>query len=264
MPSSAGGRCRAPDALHVPWDELAAALARGTRLEELGIGEDEPTPGGSRHVACQVGARYHGRIQDWVADIRRAREQGETVLFVAATPGRAERTLELLREYDVIALPVDAAEVTRGATVLVATGSLSAGFRLADAGLQIVAEADVFEEERIRRERRTGGRPSEDVRRSFFSDFRDLKVGDHVVHVDHGIGVFVGLKKLSVGLEIAGVHGAPLRRRGQALRPRRTARSGPEVLGRRTAARSIGSAAPPGRRPRRASRRRCATWPTSC
>ena len=37
--------------------------------------------------------------------------------------------------------------------------------------------------------------------RTFLSDFRDLKVGDLVVHVDHGIGVFVGLKRIDVGLE---------------------------------------------------------------
>src|SRR4029079_9736934 len=34
--------------------------------------------------------------------------------------------------------------------------------------------------------------------RTFLSDFRDLKVGDHVVHVDNGIGRFVGLKRLAV------------------------------------------------------------------
>ena len=38
-------------------------------------------------------------------------------------------------------------------------------------------------------------------RETFLSDFRDLKVGDLVVHVDNGIGVFVGLKKIEVGLD---------------------------------------------------------------
>src|SRR5207247_10305840 len=33
---------------------------------------------------------------------------------------------------------------------------------------------------------------------AFLSDLRDLKVGDFVVHVDHGIGVFVGLKQIGV------------------------------------------------------------------
>jgi transcription-repair coupling factor (superfamily II helicase) len=72
---------------------------------------------------------------------------------------------------------------------------VSKGFRLPDAALQLWAETDVFDEERRLSERRRS------ATRTFLSDFRDLKVGDLVVHVDHGIGVFVGLKRIEVGLE---------------------------------------------------------------
>ena len=192
---------RAPDPVEiaVPWPDLETALARATRLEQLAV-ETADRP--SRTVACQSVARHHGRVDQWVAELRRAREAGETTVFIAESAGRAERTIELLREYDVLALPVDAAEVTRAAVVLVTTGTLSAGVRLADAGISLVAESDVFDEERVRRDRASAaGGPSAGARRTFFSDFRDLKVGDHVVHVDHGIGRFVGLKKLAVGAD---------------------------------------------------------------
>src|SRR5262249_45059058 len=72
---------------------------------------------------------------------------------------------------------------------------LSKGFRLPDAALQLWAETDVFDEERVTHERRRS------AARTFLSDFRDLKVGVLVVHVDNGIGVFVGLKRIDVGLE---------------------------------------------------------------
>ena len=189
----------APEVLFVSWGEVAGALARAARLEELELVDAERQPHDRRHVACQVVPKYHGRISDWVADLRRAREAGETALFVAATPGRAERTLELLREYDIVALPVDAAESTRAAAVLVATGSLDEGFRLPDAALQVYAETDVFDEERVRRDRaQTAGPGGLGAKGRFFSDFRDLKIGSHVVHVDHGVGMFVGLKKITV------------------------------------------------------------------
>ena len=110
-------------------------------------------------------------------------------------PGRAERTIELLADYDVFAVPIERAEDAHTASVLVGTGHLSRGFRLPDAALQIWAETDVFEEERKVHERRRS------ATRTFLSDFRDLKVGDLVVHVDHGIGVFVGLKRIDVGFE---------------------------------------------------------------
>jgi len=136
---------------------------------------------------------YRGRIADWAAEIRRLRDAGDTVVFLAATPGRAERTIEILADYELRAVALEHAGETIGAAVLVATGQISRGFRLLDAGLQIYAETDVFDEERRVHERRRS------AARTFLSDFRDLKLGDHVVHVDHGIGMFVGLKRIDVG-----------------------------------------------------------------
>jgi transcription-repair coupling factor (superfamily II helicase) len=192
-----GRRVPAPAELMVPWAELERALAAATRLDRLAVdASGHPV----RDVACQSVSRHHGRVDQWVAELRKAREAGETTIFVAESAGRAERTIELLREYDVLALPVDAAEVTRAAIVLVTMGALTAGVRLADAKFTLVAEGDVFDDERVRRDRASASvGPSASTRRTFFSDFRDLKVGDHVVHVDHGIGMFVGLKKLAVG-----------------------------------------------------------------
>src|SRR5262249_46786190 len=63
---------------------------------------------------------------------------------------------------------------------------------LPEAGLQIYAEPDVFEEERRAPERRRA------AAKAFLSDLRDLKTGDLIVHVDHGIGVFVGPKQIGL------------------------------------------------------------------
>src|SRR5439155_12993277 len=84
-------------------------------------------------------------------------------------------------------------EDSRYAAVLIAQGTVSQGFRLPDADFQIYSEADVFEEERRAPDRRRS------TSKAFLSDLRDLKIGDYVVHVDHGIGIFVGLKKIGVG-----------------------------------------------------------------
>ena len=161
----------------------------GARLEELAL-EDEA---GVHQVSCQPAMEFRGRVGDWIADIRQARERGDTVLFVADSAGRAERTVEILREYDIVAVPVEDADGAHAAAVLVAVGTLSRGFRLGDAALQVYAETDVFEEERPPSEKRRS------LAQTFLSDLRDLKVGDLVVHVDHGIGEFVGLKQLRTG-----------------------------------------------------------------
>jgi transcription-repair coupling factor (superfamily II helicase) len=213
-----------PRQLFIEPDAMNARLVNAVRLEQLAIEEEVPATDAERaevdeettelklgptyegstelkrgpmhEVRCQPVPEFKGRLQDFFGEVRRARAAGEVTVFVATTPGRAERLLELAREYQVIAAPAVGAEDAHAASLLVAIGDLDRGFRLPEGGLAVFAEGDVFEEER---------RPSEQQRRRsatqvFISDLRDLKVGDYVVHVDHGIGVFVGLKQLSVAV----------------------------------------------------------------
>jgi transcription-repair coupling factor (superfamily II helicase) len=182
-----------PEELIVPFESFEPVVQRAVLLEELGVETADPS---SRHIQCQPAVEFRGRLPEWVDEIRRARERRDRVLFIAATHGRVERTIELLRDYEVVAVDMDRAEEAHSATVLVGTGRLSRGFRLPDAALQLWAETDLFEEERRTHERRRAAKGA------FLSDFRDLKVGDHVVHVDHGIGVFVGLRQIAVGSDV--------------------------------------------------------------
>jgi transcription-repair coupling factor (superfamily II helicase) len=185
-------RVQPPSVLMVDWDTIASWLHGSTVLETLALNEQES---GAVHIACQPIVELAGRVQDWVEEIRRGRERGETLVFIAHSAGRAERTIELLADYDIFAVPIERAEDAHAASLLVGVGHLSRGFRLPDAQLQLWAETDVFEEDRKVHERRKS------ATRTFLSDFRDLKAGDLVVHVDHGIGLFVGLKRIDVGLE---------------------------------------------------------------
>ncbi len=189
-----------PSELMLSWAEVESALQGATFIEELGLddeqGESKDSP---LHLAVQPVPSFHGRIADWVSDVRAALERADRVVFVAGTHGRAERTVELLRDYDVRAvMATDAGDVVTGA-VLVAEGWLSKGFRLKpaksdDLPLQLYVETDIFEEER--RKGAQGRKRS--LAATFLSDLRDLKVNDLIVHVDHGIGQFVGLKQISV------------------------------------------------------------------
>jgi transcription-repair coupling factor (superfamily II helicase) len=187
-----GQRVAPPTDLLVEWERLAAWLGGATALETLSITDDDAA---SVHIASQPAVEFSGRVQDWVEEIRRGRERGDTLVLVAHSAGRAERTIELLADYDIFAVPMERAEDAHTAAVLVGVGHLTRGFRLPEAQLQLWAETDIFEEERKVHERRKS------ATRTFLSDFRDLKAGDLVVHVDHGIGLFVGLKRIDVGLD---------------------------------------------------------------
>ena len=207
----------APGELLISWPDVAERLSSATRLDQLAIGDSSPegepydpipTPPTiptipttltrpTLDIACQPAVEFRGRIQEWIAEVKRMRERGDTVVFVAATEGRAERTAELLGEYGLRGILIDRTDELLNVAVHIAVGQLSKGFRLPGAELQIIAEPDVFEEERTKVERK--GDRHRSIAKTFLSDLRDLKVDDLVVHVDHGIGRFVGLKQIGVG-----------------------------------------------------------------
>ncbi len=190
----AARRTRLPEDLLLRWEEVAPILDSGVTLEELAIGAPEENPA-ALHVSSQPAQEFRGRIPDWIVDIRQARDRGDSILFVASTHGRAERTVELLHDYELRALLATTSDERVEGAVVVAEGLLSRGFRLPDAALSVYAETDIFEEER----RRTTTSRKRSLAATFLSDLRDLKAGDLIVHVDHGIAQFVGLKQISVG-----------------------------------------------------------------
>jgi transcription-repair coupling factor (superfamily II helicase) len=154
-------RIRLPPAIHV----------REVDLDARGL-----------HVPCRPPRRYAGDLRALAGDLRSA--EGAAVLFLG-TPGRAERLKDVLRE--------DGLSVGEGTRIEVRLGVLGTGFELPDVPLRVLADGDIFPEEVHLHRRRGGGA------RSFLSDFRDLKIGDLVVHQDHGIGRFEGLETIEVG-----------------------------------------------------------------
>jgi transcription-repair coupling factor (superfamily II helicase) len=123
--------------------------------------------------------RWHGRVAELAADLKQQIADGHQTLFVLPGKGVADRMREMLNEYGV------------AATMII--GDLSAGFALPASLLTFYIESDIFDEavhvERPRQQKRTNVG-------AFISDFRDLKIGDYVVHIDHGIGQFQGLVQI--------------------------------------------------------------------
>ncbi len=190
-----------PGELLLPRDAVEpGARATRLRLSELAVVEaDAPAPA---RVRCAVPRSYRGRLHELTADLK-ALPTGTTTLFLMDTVGRVERLEEVLREYDLPPhrLPgEEEAEAGAGPervapagaaapALLLASGRLSQGFALADAGLLVLTEREVFGEhaERDTRRRKVA---------AFSADFRDLKVGDLVVHVEHGIGRYAGIVRV--------------------------------------------------------------------
>ena len=142
----------------------------------------------------QTGRTYHGQMQEIIQDALKNRENGYTSYFVLPTAGKAERLAEVLAEYESpVALfhdPRESVEVSLEGKQIVTIGNLRYGFKNSELRIALFTEDDLFGESHpvVIEKRKVSGK--------FLSDFRDLKTGDYVVHVDHGIGQFLGLNTM--------------------------------------------------------------------
>jgi transcription-repair coupling factor (superfamily II helicase) len=156
---------------------------RAVSLREMGIlGED------THHLSTQILPSYRGRVSEFLNDVRARLDSGQHVRVFVGGEGMAERCVELFSEAGIAA--GRSAEGPKG-VVHLERGSLSQSFAVPSLSLNVFTASDVFAEP-----------PRPTARRGlklgrFLSDFRDLKVGDYVVHTDHGIGVFIGLSRLA-------------------------------------------------------------------
>jgi transcription-repair coupling factor (superfamily II helicase) len=198
-------------------------LALDAEAPKISVGKERPKkrplflfPGATEGPAvpqevewtAQSVMRYHGRLPELASDVTdRHAEKSVTTLFVMPSPGVAERIAEILREYKVDARLTSFSEIsdaTNASPAVVTSGKLSGGFELPSSRLIVHVEGDLFDEAAEPAiQRRTAVIKREKKRRAraaaFLSDFRDLKVDDYVVHIDHGIARFGGLVSLDLG-----------------------------------------------------------------
>ena len=137
----------------------------------------------------------HGQIPRLPREVEAARSRGERFVLVA-DEGQHGNLAELLANREV---------AVGGNGVELVDGELTRGFRLPPAGVVVFGEPQLWP-------RRPGAGTTPRPRRAarfgaFLSGLRDLKVGDFIVHVDHGIGQFLGLR--TVAPETTGISPLP-------------------------------------------------------
>ncbi len=179
---------------HIEGVTLAGAESQPQKLFLFTL--DDATP--DVEMLSRSQRRYNGRVQELARDLEMSDQM--TTLFVMPSFGLCERVTEMLGEYGATAqllASLDSALPEEGIVSrrIVTVGKPANGFSLAAASLSLLTESDVFGQHepvappaRARKQRKTS---------AFLSDLGDLKVGDYVVHIDHGIGQFQGLKQIA-------------------------------------------------------------------
>ncbi|MGQ9696574.1 MAG: transcription-repair coupling factor [Armatimonadota bacterium] len=181
---------RIPDRdTYVSWGTALRVLLRSRRLYMHAVPRSIPWESSLYRLGLETMAvkHYHGQIADLAVDLREHIRAKETVVLLTE---RSSRVLELMGEHGVSA---ESGEFKTPGAVQVVRGRLSEGFRLPDIGLCVVTDVEMFGERRIPKPRRAfrSGTPVFSV--------LELKDGDYVVHINHGIGIYRGLVRLPEG-----------------------------------------------------------------
>jgi transcription-repair coupling factor (superfamily II helicase) len=94
-------------------------------------------------------------------------------------------------------------------------GSLARGFLYEEGKLVVVTDAEIFGRYKVQRPRRLKSPHAQATRSALDIDFTDLEESDYVVHLQHGIGRYLGLQVLPIGSGTKPVHGSGPNNAGQ-------------------------------------------------
>ncbi|HEX3034606.1 MAG TPA: transcription-repair coupling factor, partial [Thermodesulfobacteriota bacterium] len=128
------------------------------------------------------------------------REEGFDSLFDAVSEKIDEWQAEGLEIFIVLQTEAESKKIKnifaeRGIKdIKIQTGNLTSGFVFPEANLVVVTEKEIFGGKK-----KVKSHPIKDIPSVFITSFSELKPGDYVVHVDFGIGIFRGLKRLKLG-----------------------------------------------------------------
>ena len=136
---------------------------------------------------------YNSNFELLVKELEQWKAGKYRVILVCRSTTRAQRLAGDLLEYGLNAFfSQDPDRIVQNGEIMLIHGNLHRGMEYPLIKFAIVAESDIFGEEKKKKRRR---RPQEGEK---VRSFMDLSIGDYVVHENHGLGVYRGIEKVEV------------------------------------------------------------------
>lgn len=203
--------CVDPEAFYLRWSETKEQLLQKSLMQFQIMPADTSPDGGfsaamavdlsvedNSDIAAVINAgKTEGQIlyplAEWIGE---KTASGYLTVLVCRTQYQADRLRALLQPYDIHPEIVTGFNRLNRRSVkpVICIGRLSNGFIWHDARLAVMTEREIFGKKIKRRSRRE----SRQAAQAAFLDFSELSTDDLVVHMEHGIGRYQGLAKLTV------------------------------------------------------------------
>ena len=142
---------------------------------------------------CRSMQQFHGQMHVLKTEWDRWQNGQYHVIFYASSQQRLKRLKRVLSDYK-MELRTEKEETVLPGKPVAKIGSLRNGFEMKGIRLVVVTEGEVFSQKQRRMRRSTKMDHAEKIK-----DYQELRPGDYVVHVNHGIGRYEGIETLNVG-----------------------------------------------------------------
>jgi transcription-repair coupling factor (superfamily II helicase) len=162
----------------------------------LSLGQEASHP----DVAAPPAAAINRRADDPAAALRAAlAKPGRRSLICAESAGRRETIAQMLAENGLHPTLTDSIESFLAASdpVMLGVAPLARGFCLTESDTVFLTESELYSSHAVRRGKR--GREQASNIEAMVRDLAELRVGDPVVHAQHGIGRYLGLVNIDLG-----------------------------------------------------------------
>lgn len=164
------------------WQEMATKIfSRSTLYFGTGAQDNEG------ELSSLPSTNFGGQIKVFIEEVKKWQEDGLSIVLASSYQGQAERLEDILKEQEIDG---------QKSGIHIIVSSLSNGFQFPSLRLIIVTDSEIFGRSQRIRQRRFDHAESMPI-----SNFTDLNIDDFVVHVNHGIGKYLGI----VNIKAAGV-----------------------------------------------------------
>ncbi len=147
--------------------------------------------------SCNPMQSFHGQMHLLKAEMERWTLGKSQIFIVAEGNERLEKVRLVLADYDMEAEIATSSTEVQGGKIYLIDGELSAGFEMPLQRLTVITDSELFKQQPKKKTRAQKLTNAERIK-----SYSEIKPGDYIVHVHHGIGRFVGIETLETG----GVH----------------------------------------------------------
>jgi transcription-repair coupling factor (superfamily II helicase) len=136
---------------------------------------------------------YNNSFELLVKDLQGWKRAGYKVILLSASKTRAMRLAQDLREHELSAFYAeDLNKEVQNGEIMTTYGNVHKGYEYPLIKFVIISETDIFGAEKKKKKKRKVYEGQK------IQSFSDLKVGDYVVHENHGLGIYKGIEKIEV------------------------------------------------------------------